>query len=602
MLQIYIFGPTEEGYLDIEQNTVLHLESLAEAWDEDLSTGEFSLPADFPWTDNNRRLLGFAERLENFTKAALSWRCIVFYKGFPELPVAKLTILEKSGNFSYRRGKFSASISGSKGLFGNAIKNKRLRSLHLGGKISWYRMESRKFAEDLMKGSYPQFNYISFAPVAFENFFVKDRPDYTNEFLAKDTVNTVVITGAGANDWKFGRPKSTAPSMDTIPRDPEHKDYRTIPFLNLKWLVAKVFEEAGYTVSGAVFDNTDFDDLFVFNNYAIEVYSLNIASDYNNAILPQNHVPDLTVKEFLKGIYDAFNVYPTFPEINKVKLVSRQSNFTNKKILNLNDVISGEFTSTAQEFENANGYKLNYVWDSNDSYYSDRVKDISSKTLVATVAKFTNLATLNIARQLTTDDIAFVEADNLYYNVADGTTSPIKWDVYSERLNEYVQGNGERSVDCNISTLCTYVEFNTLTGLYEKRNYVGCRQAGSYYNNKGVRVLNPFGLRIFYIKKQSINGALVPVSFNHNRNKNNDIIEPYSLAWQGVDGLATLHKAWQDMREHMEVVKTKATVDQRILTNLQQHNIYEKDNVQYLPYKIERSIPGKEIELQLVPL
>ena len=249
MLQIYIYGENEEGFLDIDPDTFLDVEGMSGIFDEEFSFGEFSIPNTFPWTDNNKRLLGFAERLENFSKKSYYWRCDVYDDNFPELVNAKLTLLEKNGSLTYRKGKFNASISSTKGLFGTLIRNKKLKDLSLGGKITWNALQdSRHFAYDVMNGQYPAYDYFAFAPVAIEDFYDKSRPDYNNEFLARDTVNTVVISGS---NWTFGRPLSNNPTQAVASGHAEYKDYGTIPFFRLKYIFRKVFEDFGFTVDGA---------------------------------------------------------------------------------------------------------------------------------------------------------------------------------------------------------------------------------------------------------------------------------------------------------------------------------------------------------------
>lgn len=601
MLQIYLYGPTEQGYLDINPDTELELESLSDAFDEDLSIGEFSLPIDLPWTDNNRRLFGFAERLKNYRTETNYYRCDVSYKHWPELIGAKITILEKAGTFSYSRGSFSTTISGTKGLFGSLIKNKTLKDLKLGGPITWTGKNSREFAEAVMKGFYPQYNHISFAPVAIENFIQKDRPDYTTEFLAKDTVNTVIISGGG---WTFGRPQSGNPAAAAPAGTAEHMDYRTVPFFNLKYVLRKVFEEHGFKVTGDFINDPEFNELFLFNNFAVEDYAATIYRDFNTTITPANHMPKMPVADFLKGVFGFFSLFPVFKGAGEVQLRYHKRHLKDRKVLSLNGLCSHQFNSVFQEASTEKGYKINYVWDSADGMYSDRVKDLKEKTLCATVATFANLANLNIGRPLTTDDIAFVAAENIYYVVADATTNPLKWDAWAERLNEYTKDEGERSIDVPISTLCSYVEFNNSTALFEKRPYLGCRQPGSYKNNKGVQVLNDFGLRLFYINKQQVGGVQVPVSFNHNQDGAGNKIVPYSLAWQGEDGMAeNFHKQWQDMRQNSEVVKTTVMANKKVLTDLAAHNTVEINSILFLPYKIERTIPLRsELHVELIPV
>jgi len=602
MLEILLYGEQQSGFLDIAPSTVLDFESVTDLFDEDLSQGPFSLPIEIPWTENNRRLMGFAERLENFGTQKKIWVVDILHKGFPEMVHAKLTLLEKSGSLSYTKGKFNASISGQKGLLGTALKNKKMRDLSYGGPITWTSVETRLFATDVMKGLYPQYPFLAFAPVAIENFFDETK-NFFGEFLAKDTVNYIISTRSGADDWVFGRPTSANPNIATNPGDTEHIDYRSIPFFQFKWVLKTVLQECGYTISGEFMDNTDFDHAYLFNSTALEYYLTTLYTDANRKIIPADHMPDIEVTEFIKKIFSGFNVYPTFPAINHIQLNFRKEVFQNKKVLDITNRCTPDFSSTYTEADETNGYSLQYELDSNDDYFNDRVKDITDKNLVATVETAANLATLDIGRPFTTDDIVLVEAENMYYCVANATVIPILWDAYSENLDEYKKGNGDNAFQIGISTLCTYVEFDEANALYQSRRRVGCRQNGSYWNNKLIKVKNDFGVRLFYIQKQPVGSNIIPISYNHHRSPAGTILEKYSFALNGPNGLATLHITWQDAIQKNEMFSIFARADKKFIEELRIHNTLQINNVFFLLKKIEDSIPpAPQIKLELVPL
>ncbi len=625
MLQVYIYGTTEQGFLDLPADAKLSIEGQADSFDENLSIGEFSLPVEIPWTDNNRRLLNFSERLENNASAITYWRVDVLDDDWPELVNGKLSILEKIGKFSYKRGKFNISISATKGLFGSLIYNKKMSSLKLGGTINWPTIESRAFATDVMKSLYSQYPYLAFAPVAIENYFDKNRPDYLQEFLVKDTVNNIIITGAGADDWQFARPIPATPSIPTSIGQTQHADFRTVPFFQLKWLLKKVFEEFGYTIVGDLIDDTDFDDVYLFNNYSLEAYQQ--YQDFNRNINPANHVPNtanstyMLISDFIKNTLSFFNAYLVFDGANNlVQVRYRYKNITQKNSLNITDAVIDDFDSTIDVNSQNKGFKLAFGWDANDGYHSDRVKEIAvkennetwvgEKLLIATVATFANLVTLSITGvTLTTSYCVFVQADNMYYSVADATSTPKKWDAYAEGLQDYEQRNAKkedpgRTITLGMAPMAHYVQLNATTGLYEKQPFIGTRGTGSYATNKGVRVNTPFGLSVFYIKKQVINGNNIPTSFTHNRDAANNTIEKYSLSLQGNDGIGkALHTRWQALQEKAEIVKTSITVSKALWQQLQAATQVEIDGVVYLLKKNERTIPQLEpMVVYLLPL
>jgi hypothetical protein len=259
-----------------------------------------------------------------------------------------------------------------------------------------------------------------------------------DEFLVLDTANNLIVTGSGIDDWVFGRPDPGGPGAIILPGHDGYTDYRTIPFFKMKFVLRKVFEEFGFSLIGDWMLNTDFDDVVLFNNYAIENYDAAAFIDLNRTILPQNHMPDMLISDWLKAMFSFFNIFPRFLSGNAVQIVARKDKLKSKKIASLNNVATSEFSSAYNTEESSDttssGYKLNFNWDSNDGMFGDKVKDITDKNLIATVTTFSALSDIDNSGR-TINDIAFVTADNMYYQVADATVMPMKWDAYSEKLD-----------------------------------------------------------------------------------------------------------------------------------------------------------------------
>ena len=604
MLQIFIHGTKEQGFLDLMPGASLDMEAISEIFDTELGAGEYSLPIEIPLTPHNRRLIDFADRMRNFTTEKNYWVCDVLDNGFPELIRAKITMLDKSANLAGTKGKMSASVSGNKGLFGSNLKGKKLRQVDLGGTITWDAGETREFATDLMKGLYPQYHYLKFATVAIESFFDTNK-NYNGEFLAKDTVNYVVGNSAGGPlNWEFGRPSIANEQLPTLPGDEAHIDSRSIPFFNFKYVLMQAFAAVGYIPTGEFINSTWWNDLHIFNTTALEYYSPIVYQDYNRKIFPADHVPDIELVDFFKAVFDFFNIFPIFDGNGYADLRYRTNILFEKKVLDITHRCSPDFTSTYKESGENTGYKLDYTWDAADGYPGDRIKDLATKTLVATVATLPNLGTLSIGRPLTTDDIAYVAAENMYYVVANAVSIPILWDAWSEGLDPYSTGDEARTVETGISTLCTYVEFDIDAALFVRKNRLAARQTGTYYTNKLARVVNPFALRLFYITKQLVDGLEVPMSHNHNLNTAGSAIQQHSLALKGPAGLAVgFHEKWQALQDRQQDFKIPVLADAALMQDLKTHNILQINNIQYLLNKRESTIPLKSsILLEMQPL
>lgn len=601
MLSIYIHSGADPGFLDLPPDAVLDIESYTDAFQQEENASEFTLPLEILWTDNNRRRLGFRERIENFNKTGNYFTCTVYNHNFPELVNAKLTILGKAGNFQYRQGRFSITIAGTRGIFASNIKNKNLQDFALGGEIgsnlygNW-----RDFAYAHQTTNYASYPQLRFVPVAMELFFDQQRSDFNGEFIARDTVNNVVqLTGGG---WVFGRPSATDIHAAVSEADLSYVDYRTVPFFTVKHILKSIFIEAGFTVTGEFLTNTDFDNLVIFNNYSLEIYKRNFleVTDVFRSIDPRNHVPKMPVKDFIDAICKGLGIFPVFTDATNVVLVNYNTSIDTAQTISIDAICADTFTAEyADGTATANGYKINYATDSADQFFGERVKDISQFKLVATVDTVANLATIPRSG-LTTNDIAYCQADNLYYQVANATVVPVLWEPVAEGLFEFKTGNGERSVDIPFGTLATYVVFNETTSLFEKRNYLGTRQPGSYSTAKGDIVKNPFSLRLFYASPP---GLAIPASYNHNKNSANVSIEKYSLSLTAKDGLKALLQPWQNILQNSETIKTSVVANAANLELLRNYRKLQQAGTVFMLKKVERTIPmSASIKIELVPL
>jgi hypothetical protein len=223
LLQLYVYGNKFKGFLDLVPGTSLDMETLSELFDEELTLGEYSLPLDAPFTDNNKKILGNVEMLNSVpANETLYWRCDVWADGITVRTAAKLTLIAVNGNFSYDAGNYQFTLAGNKGLFGSAIAGFTLQQLVLD-KISLNGLDARTFATNVMKqtAGNTQYSFMKFAPVAIENYFYVNRPDYNGEFLAQDIANNIVINGAS---WKFGRPTSADTTIAAAPGSAEYMD------------------------------------------------------------------------------------------------------------------------------------------------------------------------------------------------------------------------------------------------------------------------------------------------------------------------------------------------------------------------------------------
>ena len=579
-LQIYVYRDAGTGgFLELDPGTVLDMERPSGALDEELNLGEYSLPIDIPLTPGNKKLIGFLDELPKNNRP--SWFNVTLYDNFlPVIQNGKMTLLNKQIN---QASKVSVSIAGAKGIFGAAIKNKKLKDLPWQ-KITWEGMNSRAYATAVMKGVIPR-DDLAFAPVVIEDFFDKEK-NYNDEFLVKDTVNYVMPY---AGSWVFDRPKSSAPAEVEIPGREEHTNYRTVPFFKMRWVFENALRLCGYTAKGNYGASDKLSGMYIFNSYSLENYFDHV--DHNRKIEPGNHMPDMLISEFLQRFCKAMNCYPTFPTAGIIEFKERKQKLTGDIVFNLTPYLTSEFESVYTEAEAINKFTLDYDFDSDESYASDRIADPEKLDVIATVNARSELGAIGSGE--TTDKYAFVVNENMYYRIADSTVSPVIWDAAFEALHPYKYGEDGEAYTTGVGVLATYVEFDETAGIHYRRSRLAARIRGSYINDKHLLCHNPVkGLTVLYIAMQNIDSLTQPISFNNSVSPTGNTLNIHSLNLHRADGIFSDLIAWRKRLSSVsETHSFTYLVDEQIFDEMNRAELLLIRNNYFLPVKHSYSRP-----------
>ena len=589
-------------YLQLKPESRLRIQNLFPAFDDKLESGIFSFPIDVPWTDSNRQWLGFIENLNGHNANIPEyWRCDIVSNGITFMYDAKLTMLSHAGGFTTARGDYKFTVSGIKGLFGNLIKGKKLRDLNLEGKVTWDNaLDSRAFAFNVMNSQDPaNFAKFKFAAVVIENFIDTSRADFNTEFLPDNIVNNTVIDASFPDGWTFGRLKPGFLNAVLATGEPGYADYRTVPFMNFFWVLRQLCFEFGFLAEGSFFNYPDFDKIHIYNTVAIDKYNAPFTDDVNRELTPANHLPDMLISDFLVAIQNSFNLKVDFLENKRIMFSiktelltsSRRKNYTEKCYINYDD-------ATRHEAYNG-GVKLEWQWDSGDSFSSDKVKELEKLNIVAEVSVYTEIAMLLFTIPIDDSTYVYVKCENYLYNY---DTTNNKWWPAIEYHDYYKSGKGEVVFSPQASPMCHYYNFDVF-GNINRTNMVAAAQRGNYINDFGVKVENPFGLRFFYID-QIDSGTFVglPISFCHNYDTNNIKLVDTSLSWLAEDGLYNkLWKPWLDMLINSWIIRARFLFDivdaHELKTDV---DIVINNGNQYLIKQITHDLPitgATEVEL-----
>lgn len=589
MLAIKLYNILGEPHiLDLLPNTVLSMESIMPAFDDELEQGEFSLPINIPMSDRNRVFMGFPENL-NSEHVIDQWRCDVYSQGVLILSDANLRILSHEGRFDHLNGTYSCNISGTKSLYGKAIKGKKLTDLELGGSVTWdIAIDSRTFAKNVMSDTaYDQYkDRFVFVPVVMQDYFDTTRDDYNNEKITNNTVNNIVANPAFVDGWDFGVDDGTSGLIPSSTAG--YEMHRSIPFFKLRYVVEQCFKEHGWNVSGSFFTMPDMDRLLVYNTCSLEKYDPLFPVETGRVLIPSNHVPDISIYEFLKRLQNGFNLKIIFSENNTVHINLRENITQNNAIKDFSDKAIVNYNQAQRNPIYENGFTLKYELDARDAYWSDRVKDAKDFNLVATVNLFSDIAGLTLSG-LDSSSIIFVQNENYYYIYNEITTI---FEPYCEELWEYKSGKGEINYTAGFAPLCEHYDIDS-GGVWLKMNKVAARQQGCYFNSKYQLVKNEFGLRLFFWRGESTDSYTdLPRSYSHCFNANGDQIGSLSLAWKHELGLYTQRwESWITRMKYSWDIKAQLLLSINDLSTLSERDIIQINNNQFVIKRSEYDLP-----------
>lgn len=105
----------------------------------------------------------------------------------------------------------------------------------------------------------------------------------------------------------------------------EKTKYSLVPMLSLKWVLEKLFQLQGYTISGTFLQHNDVQKMLIFNLYTTDKtiegvsYPINI---HNPIITYANHLPAETLEAYCQAIIDEFGLCFEFNSLTKTLDIS----------------------------------------------------------------------------------------------------------------------------------------------------------------------------------------------------------------------------------------------------------------------------------------
>ena len=264
----------------------------------------------------------------------------------------------------------------------------------------------------------------------------------------------------------------------------------------------------------------------------ISAATIEIADSYNNAgvnnyksaIHYADHVPDMTITEFLKELCKIPGIYLTFDPIRKTVNFNFRKDIFSAKIIDL----SASLLQGSREIKITNsGYKFSYNW-GNDSAAENNFNSIDGYTLVNTVVTIRP----STPRPTAANQMLF-ETCNRRYFISQWSPAPINawtWKFYTHKADNIIKGTGEKEITSMFSPVLMATEDYRVYGdvVNPKIEATG---NSDVYNQNG----NDSPLKLmFYFGFQTVNAETWPFASSHPVLPDGTMAHPYSLFWDDM--------------------------------------------------------------------
>jgi hypothetical protein len=362
------------------------------------------------------------------------------------------------------------------------------------------------------------------------------------------------------------------------------------PFPYMLYVFKKCFEEFGLKPTGSFLEDEEIKKVTIYNNYAMDRLLINdgtglpYANSWTNKINLQNHVPDVSIGDFIKAVKAKFNLaFFYFPEKGEVEI-----KYINDILLDpkYEDWTSIAEPATEEESNESDGFILTPDQDSNDDAISERIKSLKGLTIKDAVDEVSDLP--NTSPPNEDGDIRLVSFLNVYYKVArlyDVSTGSYtwSWQEYSENQGDYTIGNGKEKIDLR-SSACSTLRFETAVDPDKKWTVPYVDQPGT--SAEFGQGINSFGVRFLFYRgiqpgyEPGGSAMTYPLATPYNLDYDNTVLGPYSFA--SDQSYQLFYRRWLNFKASYRPIKMNIRLDAARLMTLDYTLIKRVNGVNYL--------------------
>ena len=310
----------------------------------------------------------------------------------------------------------------------------------------------------------------------------------------------------------------------------------------------------------------------------------------------KNHVPGISLGNLVNALKKGFGTIPFYShDFKEVQFSTYQEILESNEYLDLSDQCIKD--STEIELKDAEGYKLNFEFDSNDPVTQDNFVDHSIYELIGSYSTYYHLPIPDGLNK-----IALVLNTNVLYFYGVTDEDAAGWSIFSDSFYDYLIGDGKKEVKIAFSPVMMNLE--TEGGdVLTIRPYTKLLASSPAFGTG----LNEFGFQLMFFRgMQSDAFGLYPVGSSMAYSPFGDDIANSELQFPGDKGLiANFLQGWYDFINNSETIKKNFDVSPDLLYEIMQlfapqHGRQKRkilvDGVKYIPKKFSFILRSNSIE------
>jgi hypothetical protein len=405
--------------------------------------GPYTLPLDVDATPKNLRLLQYAGLIQKrINGLAIDAE---LYDNTLQRNIGKIKIEKPTHNINrVSDGKISIYLLTGASSFYQDIKDKKLRDVAVGGdrSFAWDNVDPDGAGfwghiTDVLNAPDP-----GYGPSGFDYAFypVKNMgwPGFDYDI---NIMNCVEYSGGRCLFIEYFEQGGS-------------KDLnRIVPFPYLKYILEKIAAHVGWTIAGDILDDVDFKKITLINFQAIDFAFIKRLGAGLQAIIQRDpvvfnlrdHLPDVTIAEFLIAIKNRMGLWYDFDKTNKVIRI--------KKLTAVVNTATKDFTKYANPVIPKTVNQEDKIYALRNQFNPDLSGGAPALDKVALLGSLDELTDLPAAGELYYGKVYYITAENNYYiaeNADDGTWS---WVLYAYNIYDYQPAGANEEITTAATTV-----------------------------------------------------------------------------------------------------------------------------------------------------